>query len=511
MKLSQLFLLAGCTSLAAVSDPKRHSPISPSDPRFDSHASSQASPRQAPRSLHSVSKRSNSTKDAMVKLSPDLDFHFEILRAMSLAPFEGSDIGEVLVAAQKIKPKDFESYYGAFNRLATRVHEAAKDIDSHKYPVSARNAFFKAATYYRSADFFLHGNWTDPRINTLWDSQLAAFDAALKLMPIPGQRVTLRAKDDNFTIPAIFFSSGRPGPRPTVIMCNGYDGSQEEMYHLVGQSVLQRGMNVISFEGPGQPTVRRQQNLGFITQWEKVVTPVVDFALTRPEVDPAAIGLLGYSFGGYLAPRAAAFEHRLAAVLAVDGLFSFGDTVMNQFKPLEGVFKSGNASFFNSAVEKALADPSADTQTRWAVQQGMWSFNAKTPFEWLTKTQAYTLVNVTQQIKAPVFVADADDDQFFMGQAPILADKLGKLATYHMFKAADGAGEHCSVGAAVLENQVMLDWFQNIVDKGQQRTGDQTTAAMPTVTTAGGAELGVMYSLLFGVLLYSIGSSMLLF
>jgi len=53
------------------------------------------------------------------------------------------------------------------------------------------------------------------------------------------------------------------------------------------------------------------------------VTPVVDYLLTRPEVDPARIALMGISVGGYLAPRAAAFEQRLVALIANDGLYTY--------------------------------------------------------------------------------------------------------------------------------------------------------------------------------------------
>lgn len=162
----------------------------------------------------------------MLKLSSDADFHFEILRVLSVAPYQGADIGEVLVAANQIVPGDFESFYAAFNDLANIVHDYAKAIDSEKYPVSARNALFREATYYRSADFFLHGNWSDPRIDSLWEKQLTAFDSAIALLPTPGERITLQG--DGFEIPAIFFGNGLPGPRPTLLMCNGYDGSQEE-------------------------------------------------------------------------------------------------------------------------------------------------------------------------------------------------------------------------------------------------------------------------------------------
>ncbi|KAI1476947.1 2,6-dihydropseudooxynicotine hydrolase [Daldinia eschscholtzii] len=409
-------------------------------------------------------KRSNDSDTAsMLQLNSDEDFHFEILRPLAFTAYQGADVGEVLVAANRIVAGDFESWYNAFVGLADRVHGQASAIDSNRYPVSARNALFREATYYRSADFFLHGNWNDSRINTIWDKQLAAFDKAISLLPDPAERITLQGK--GFQIPAIFFSSGQPGPRPTLLLCNGYDGSQEELYHVIGAAALQRGINVISFEGPGQPTVRRQQNLGFIPEWEEVVTPVVDYVISRGDVDAKKIGLFGLSFGGYLAPRAAAFEHRLAAVIAFDGLYSFAQAIFDQFGPqMEALYRSGNASAFDANVAALLAQPTGvPTSVRWGIQQGLWAFKETSAFAWATKVEQYTLDDVVGNITAPVFVADADNDMFFKGQAKILADKLGDRATYHVFKSADGAGEHCSLGAAVLSGQVILDWFQDVV------------------------------------------------
>jgi cephalosporin-C deacetylase-like acetyl esterase len=70
--------------------------------------------------------------------------------------------------------------------------------------------------------------------------------------------------------------------------------------------------------------VRQEQNLVFIVEWEKVATLVMDHLSTLPEVDLSARALIGLSFGGSLAPRTAAFEHRLATVIALDGLYDVG-------------------------------------------------------------------------------------------------------------------------------------------------------------------------------------------
>ncbi|KAM0258810.1 hypothetical protein ACHAQJ_003652 [Trichoderma viride] len=399
---------------------------------------------------------------AMLQLSTDSSFHFEILRAVSVAPYQGADVGEVLTAAAKIIPGDFESYYTAFNDLAVRVHKKAEAIDASKYPVSARNAYFREATYLRNAEFYLHGNWQDPRINSTWDRHRVVFDKAIALLPVPGHRVTLKAQ--GFDVPAIFYGCGLPGRRPTILMCSGYDGSQEELYHVAVEAALSRGMNAITFEGPGQPTVRREQNIGFIHDWERVVSPVVDYALTRDDIDPNAIGLWGYSMGGYLAARAAAFEPRLAAVMVIDGVIDFGAGIIEKFPPeLAALFKAGNKEAVDQAVKFAVASPEATTTFRWAIGQGLWAFNIKSPFEWATKCQDYKMGDAIHNIKMPIFVADAENDVLLPGQAKAVVEAIGESATYHLFTIEDGAGEHCSIGAAVLQNQVIFDWFQEIV------------------------------------------------
>ncbi|KAF4960806.1 hypothetical protein FSARC_10358 [Fusarium sarcochroum] len=305
-----------------------------------------------------------------------------------------------------------------------------KNIDFEKHTVSARNALFRAATYYRSADAFLYGNWSDRRINSLWKQQAGSFNKAIKLLTIPGERVELRA--DKFTVPAIFYKTDKPGRSPTVILGTGYDGSMEDLYHTMGEALLQRGMNALVYERPGQPTVRRYQGLGFIPDWERVVTPVVDYALSRDDVDDGKIALIGFSFGGFLAPRAAAFEHRLAAVIALDGIYDFGQAIFKQYgTSIVKLFKSGKKEELDQEILKVQKDSHTASNIRWGIDQGKWSFKTESAYEFLEKSEAYTMEGIVNKIKAPVFVSDGQSDMFFPGQAKELARQLGDLATYH--------------------------------------------------------------------------------
>ncbi|EPE04214.1 dihydropseudooxynicotine hydrolase [Ophiostoma piceae UAMH 11346] len=422
------------------------------------------------------SATTNTTLSAMLPLSSDTSFSYEILRDLGLARYFGADVGEVLQAAGNVTAADMEGFSDTFANLANHVYSQAQAINSSEFPVSARDFYFRAATYFRSADFYLHGNASDARIMAYFANQTDAFDKAISLLDIPGQRINLKAADGSFTIPCIYYQASGANathPKPTVILGNGYDGAQEEMLHVSGFAALERGYNVLTYEGPGQPSVRRYQNLGFITEWEKVVTPIVDFLVSgaRPEVDAARLGLFGYSMGGFLAVRAAAFEHRLAAVWAVDGLFDVFEPYYNAFKttPLGTLWnygeQTGNYTAFDNEMDAYLFDSGlADTETIWGIVQGIWSFNVQTPSEFLRKAKPMTLQNISHQVTTPVWIGAPSEDIFFPGQPQKVRDSLNPgLATFHELGAADGAQNHCHVGAMSLVNELIFDWFAGVI------------------------------------------------
>ncbi|MCJ1329470.1 hypothetical protein MMC10_006150 [Thelotrema lepadinum] len=390
----------------------------------------------------------------MWQLSFDDYFNFTLLSTLSKAEGGGSSVGEVLTVANQIVPGDFESYYNAFNTMAVAINATNSTSDA-----GTRDVMFRAATYWRDADFYLHGNWSDPRIETLWDQQLAAFDKAISLLPIPGERLVIQGP--GFDIPVIFYSAGNLSA-PTLLVGSGYDAAQEDTLHEIGFYVLARGWNFVTYEGPGQPTVRIKQGLGFIPDWEKVVTPVVDYLSTRSEVDMSRLALVGISMGGYMATRVAAFEHRFAAAIAIDGIYDFFVTITQNFPAtITDLFASGNATAFDAYIN-SINVPGAPTSLRWVVDQGLFSFNTHSPFDWWTQMKNYTMDGITDQIPCPVFVAQGQADISTQGQPQEIAQALGDKATYHEFLTALGAGEHVQLGAEAQLAQVTLDWLQSV-------------------------------------------------
>jgi pimeloyl-ACP methyl ester carboxylesterase len=221
-------------------------------------------------------------------------------------------------------------------------------------------------------------------------------------------------------------------------------------------AAIQRGYNCLTFEGPGQGSAIRLQQLPFRPDWEHVVTPVVDYACTRSEIDPNRIALMGISFGGYLAPRAAAYEHRLAACIANDGLFTFRFSEMGKpFMEANGK-KDPLPQDFEDVIRKIMSQHSG---IRWAIENGMFTFQASTLMELVQKTESYSLAGIAEQIICPTLICEAEADHFFAGQPQRLYDALTCPKTYMKFTAEDGAEEHCHFGALLLFNYRLFEWL----------------------------------------------------
>lgn len=163
--------------------------------------------------------------------------------------------------------------------MAEKIFAVAESVDATKDRVSTREAYFHAANYYRGADFFLHGNQSDPRLISLWHQQLGAFNKVTALLDISGVRFSVPAHNveiGDYEAIEIFYSTiPDRRARPITLVGGGYDSSQEG-YHSQCHQISSRGVNCVTYEAPGHPSVRRQQTIDFIHNWWTVAKPIVD-------------------------------------------------------------------------------------------------------------------------------------------------------------------------------------------------------------------------------------------
>ena len=391
----------------------------------------------------------------------DAQFWFETVRMFGADEYGGASFGEVLATSALIKAGDYDSWFDAWNAIADRIAVEGDDQLAKRHTVSARDSYLRASNYYRCSEFFLHANPKDPRMARAYRRSVETYKACARLYETPIEPVEIPY--EHTTLPGYLHRvDGSAKRRPLLIMHTGFDGSAEEMHVSGARAAVERGYNVLVFDGPGQFGPIHREGLPFRPDWEKVVSPVVDFALKQRGVDPKRIALLGASMGGELAPRAAAFEPRLAACIANDGLYDYASSYLAAVPAAQrDAFVAMIKAPGPSPLDKLLAGMMNSSPTaRWSLIHGMYCFGAPTPRAYLAAALAYNLRDgVAEKIRCPTLVCDAESDLFFKGQPQALFDHLTCKKTMLRFTAAEGAGAHCEVGASRLAFARMFDWL----------------------------------------------------
>ncbi|MET8140617.1 alpha/beta fold hydrolase [Sphaerisporangium sp. NPDC005288] len=397
----------------------------------------------------------------------DHSFWYETLRILGHIAYGGADFGEVAVTCERIAPGDYESWYDEWLATADRVAGEARSSLTAGHRVSARDAFLRASNYYRAAEFFLHGDAADPRIRHAYDASVACFRGAAAFFTPAVEPVEIPY--GGTTLPGYLYrADGTGAARPTVVMHNGFDGTVEEMHFFGAAAAVERGYTVLAFDGPGQPGTRHHQGMTFRPDWENVVGLVLDHAVTLPEVDPARIALLGVSMGGLLAPRAAAFDRRVAALIALDGVYDLGDITTSSI-PLprpeaERRLRAEHDPELDAMMRAAMA---SSPTLRWAIEHGMYSMGAASPRAFGASYLDYHLRDgIAEKISCPTLVCAGAADGFFDGQPEQLYEHLMCRKTLMTFTEDEGADAHCQSGAQRLAFARLYDWLDDTLTAG---------------------------------------------
>lgn len=397
-------------------------------------------PRVAPASeqpqatAHASSGHWPSTKFAEHVLLDALVKH-----VLGLMTYGMSDLGEVLEVVNQLKGTDEESWVESWARMGKRLQERAEAADRAGKKVSASTAYLRASTYWRvSLMYFSQPD--DARMKTYARASTKCYERYLELSGYPGRAVEIPY--EGASLPGHFYKSPVAREKaPLLIVTPGRDTWAEDT-RWVYDAAIRRGIHCLVYDGPGQGFALRLKDLRFRHDWENVVGPVIDFALTMPGVDPSRIALMGMSFGGALSVRAAAFERRLKVLIADPGTLSWGEAIAGHFR------RAGDAPL------DALPPEMRNMLRDYAWKQGVPN-SAKDVAQALA---AYDNSAVASQIACETLVIDGTEEMV-KGQAQKLFDALQCPKHFMLFDETSTAQAHCQIGGYATATERIFDWL----------------------------------------------------
>jgi dienelactone hydrolase len=383
-------------------------------------------------------------------------FDYEVRGLLGHAVHGASDVGEVLAAIADVGDGDHEAWFRAWSELGTALRARGDDSAAAGHPLSASQSYLRAAVYLGTAVNAVDGLKDESVLLPTFRAHRGAWDAFVDSSPISVTRVAIPYEGAD--LPGYLF---RPGgddiPRRTFVVVNGSDGSIASAWANAGVGALERGYAVLLFDGPGQQSELFERGTSFRFDWEAVLTPVVDFLLERPEVDPARLAVYGISQAGYWVPRALAFEHRIAAAVVDPGVVDVAASWHASIpKPLLKLADDGEDAKFDRDMAVGMS-LSKDTARTWAFRAR--PYGADGYAATLAAVRKHSLGDVAAGITTPMLITSPEDEQFWPGQSQRLADLAPTVSTVVPFTATDGANFHCQPMARGLTDQRVFDWL----------------------------------------------------
>lgn len=246
------------------------------------------------------------------------DFSLQFLRVLRAAQEGGSTVSECFLAAERINPRDDESWYREWHSAADINRErAAEALASGRIPTALSN-WLRAANYYRTAQVMLA--CSDPRqaaaIALMQDCARLYVQHATpagEVVEIPWRDGVLQG----------YFVPAPPATRPLpVVLCVvGQGHYKEEHLHRVPSYALERGLALLLVDLPGQSYSQEMVGSPCRYEVETAISGWVDFLADRSDIDQERIAIFGDGLGAAFATRGANLDDRFAAAVCDAGIW----------------------------------------------------------------------------------------------------------------------------------------------------------------------------------------------
>ena len=320
-----------------------------------------------------------------------------------------------------------------------------------------------AIAYYRMSEFFMYDG--DPDKKKYYELATKLFyEYYADYFEGENPRIELTSVPyENVKLPVMHV---RPdGDSKGTILIHGGNDSYFEEFLFSLLYLQEKGFEVYLFEGPGQGGVMRSQGMHFTHEWEKPVKAVLD------TLGLDNVTIVGISLGGYLAPRAAAFDKRITKVIAWSVFPCFQDIIVGTQKPaMQKAFRVMMKLHARPVIDlvfgkKARKEPMID----WGLKHGMYAYEANDAYGYAKKLKLYDLAPAADKITQDMLIIGANQDHFIdyrlIGREIDMLTNVKSL-TFRLFTDKEDAQNHCNVGNGKIVLDEICDWITQINERG---------------------------------------------
>ncbi len=214
-------------------------------------------------------------------------------------PVIGLDPADLKEAFASIHTKDKDEWAAAFMRVADRYMNEGRALDKTD-PAKAD------ANYVRAWRLYSFGRWpvpSSPLKQESYEKAMEAFLAHARFWDPPLQVVRIPFEGSQI-IAYLCLPKDRKGPVPLVIAVNGLDSRKEDLAESF-RAIVPSGIAYLAVDGPGTG----QAPIKVTEHADRMLSRVLDYIQTRPEIDKTRVAMHGVSWGAYWATKMAIVEH----------------------------------------------------------------------------------------------------------------------------------------------------------------------------------------------------------
>lgn len=355
----------------------------------------------------------------------------------------GASIGEiveanrpVLEAARDGADSGTVAFFDSWCGLADRLVTQAEEDERYGRVLSASERYRRACIYYMIAERMQKHGY--PPREAAYRKMLDAMEQSIRLGNRNAERVEIPYEGASY--PAYFMKAeGVDGaPAPCMIHTNGLDSVKEMIFWSgIGDDLAARGVSTLMIDHPGVGEALRLRGLSGIHDSERWASAAVDYLQGRDDVDASRIGIMGWSLGGYYAPRAAAFEPRLKLCV------------------------SWGANHFWGELQKRRLQREGENPVPHYWEHVMWVFGQPDMERFMEWAPIMTLDGVVERIAVPYLITHGGNDRQIPQEA---AHRSYEQATaspkreLHIFTAEEGGVEHVSADNMSPSRNFVADW-----------------------------------------------------